>query len=362
MQPQTRQYVLGLALAVLLSVPCSAQPAYTPPSSGAPVITGYGGIFAERTPSEKALEPEIAPIFIIPFGDRWLVEAELELGADIAEEDGERETEWEKALEYAQVDFIASDYATVVFGRFLTPFGIYNERLHPGWIRNLPLDPIVTAFELNSTNGAQIRGAIPAGPANFTYAVYAGGSSENSWIESARNAGGRGSLFFPSARLEIGGSYQRRTTDERVELYGADLIWQSASQPFDLRAEYVTTNGEGRGHWVEGAYRLRRIPFARKFFRNSQIVLRAEGFSAGDEDEMTELAAAARLQPVPNSGGGNLPEGGTRRISAGWNYWLHQNVRASVAYTRESSAGERENMWSAGLTYRFLIPTAKGAR
>ena len=42
---------------------------------------------------------------------------------------------------YLQADYIANKYVTVTMGRFLTPFGIFNERLYPIWIRSLQQDP-----------------------------------------------------------------------------------------------------------------------------------------------------------------------------------------------------------------------------
>ncbi len=48
-----------------------------------------------------------------------------------------------KNLDYAQVDYIANPYLTVTMGRFLTPFGIFNERLYPIWIRSLQQDPLI---------------------------------------------------------------------------------------------------------------------------------------------------------------------------------------------------------------------------
>jgi hypothetical protein len=48
-----------------------------------------------------------------------------------------------KNLDYAQVDYIANPYLTGTLGRFLTPFGIFNERLYPIWIRSLQQDPLI---------------------------------------------------------------------------------------------------------------------------------------------------------------------------------------------------------------------------
>ena len=38
-------------------------------------------------------------------------------------------------LSQAQLDFIATDWLTVVTGHFLSPMGFFNERVHPTWIK-----------------------------------------------------------------------------------------------------------------------------------------------------------------------------------------------------------------------------------
>ena len=60
----------------------------------------------------------------------------------------------EKEVDYAQVDFIANPYLTVTVGRFLTPFGIYNERLYPVWIRNLQSDPLILPIGTGPSNAS----------------------------------------------------------------------------------------------------------------------------------------------------------------------------------------------------------------
>ena len=47
-----------------------------------------------------------------------------------------------KHVDYAQVDYIANPYLTLTAGRFLTPFGIFNERLYPVWIHACSLIPL----------------------------------------------------------------------------------------------------------------------------------------------------------------------------------------------------------------------------
>ena len=38
---------------------------------------------------------------------------------------------------------VETPFVTVTVGRFLTPFGIFNERLYPVWIRFLQPDPLI---------------------------------------------------------------------------------------------------------------------------------------------------------------------------------------------------------------------------
>jgi hypothetical protein len=67
-----------------------------------------------------------------------------------------------KNLDYVQVDYIANPYLTVTLGRFLTPFGIFNERLYPIWIRSLQQGPLILPLSAESGDGAMLRGGVLA--------------------------------------------------------------------------------------------------------------------------------------------------------------------------------------------------------
>ena len=69
------------------------------------------------------------PGFHFQYKDLVIFEAELEMEI---EEDGETEFE----LEYSHFDILLHDYATLVVGKYLSPVGQFQERLHPG---NAPL-------------------------------------------------------------------------------------------------------------------------------------------------------------------------------------------------------------------------------
>src|SRR5262249_23148855 len=156
------------------------------------------------------------------------------------------------------LDWFLADKLTVVVGRFLTPFGIYNERLHPGWIRSLPEEPLAAVLEMSDSNGAMVRGG--AGVTDhlaINYAAYVSTPSARTGFLSNKSAGGRASVFLPGARLEIGGSYQRQLSDN-VNGYGMDVMWHPTAIPLDLRGEAARNVTLGSGYWVEGVYHLGR--------------------------------------------------------------------------------------------------------
>src|SRR5262249_51485720 len=127
-----------------------------------PVITGGIALNTTFEPNETVMNPVIAPIFLVPLGRRALIESEFEVESDIVHTNGDFEpVVVEKGLEYAQLDFLASKYLTVVAGRYATPFNVYKERYDARWIRNLPAEPLIFPLEDTSGNGGMLRGAVP---------------------------------------------------------------------------------------------------------------------------------------------------------------------------------------------------------
>src|SRR5439155_5011250 len=171
-----RRFTLISAVILLVAFLANAQdgPQYKQPEGGAPLLTGFVGLGTDFQPGQQQVLPAIAPIVLIPVGDKWLIESELELEGTYTHATNQPwDHEWEKGFEYAQVDYLANRYLTVVGGRFLTPFGIYNERLHPGWVRNLQSSPYITGLEMSDSNGGMLRGGFPVGNfVNINYATF----------------------------------------------------------------------------------------------------------------------------------------------------------------------------------------------
>ena len=307
-----------------------------------PILTGSAGFITAFDGGEPHLAPIVSPVLIVPVGKRWLFESRATFESDMVQLPGAGgfHGKIEKAVDYAQLDFIANPYLTVTVGRFLTPFGIYNERLYPVWIRNLQPDPLILPIGIGpskASTGAMLRGGFKAHPQfNINYAVYFSALSTTRLLDSDRCAGGRVGIFVPKARLEIGGSFQHLLQDERSNAFGFHAIWQPAVLPLDIRSEYARSIG-GSGYWVESAYRLSQLPFLQDEFRRTQLVARLQQSFVGE---------------LPSD---SLPLVNTKQFEFGLNYYFIDGLKASSSYGRQFSSGGNKNVWTLGLTYRFLF-------
>ncbi len=173
-----------------------------------PVIIGGAGFITTFDGGEPHLGPLIAPVLLVPIGDRWLIESRATFEADMTQEPGSSSFHGQvlKSVDYLQLDFIANPYVTVTAGRFLTPFGIFNERLYPIWIRNLQTDPLILPIGTGpsqASTGAMVRGGFPAtSKFNINYTVYFSALSTVTLsnvtpLDSDRLVGGRAGIFIP---------------------------------------------------------------------------------------------------------------------------------------------------------------------
>ncbi len=102
------------------------------------VLAGYGSATYEGSLNEdypNDFSASVSPVLLYSMGGDLLFEAELEFGLS-----GELTT---TTLEYAQIDYMGLDNIQIVAGKFLLPFGVFGERLHPSWVNKLPSSPIL---------------------------------------------------------------------------------------------------------------------------------------------------------------------------------------------------------------------------
>ena len=157
----------------MLSSLASGQTADT--DKPVPILSGSIGTFSFVTAGQNLIDTQINPVLLVPLGDHWLIESRAEFEGQFQRPPGGGPYGGpvDKHVDYAQVDYIASPYLTVTAGRFLTPFGIFNERLYPVWIRSLQPDPLILPINTAPSDGFMFRGGFPVkSQANMNYAAY----------------------------------------------------------------------------------------------------------------------------------------------------------------------------------------------
>jgi len=314
-----------------------------------PLISGGIGFITNTNGGNTTYTPIIAPLLAAPIGDHILVESRATLLETYAPR-GDGQSGYKGSsflgLSYLQGDYMMNAHATLVAGYFLTPFGTYNERLTPIWIGNFESGPLVYGLGTMSTGssvGGMLRGSVLSTQhVSVDYAGYFSAASTNEQFGAQRSAGGRGDLYFPEARLEVGASFGRRLQDVHQNFEGTHLWWQPEKIPVKFRSEFA--HGEhSYGYWMESEFRLKRQEEDRSVIAGISPVLRWQ--------------QTFRTSPDATDG---LPSADTKRVDFALNYHFPHEIRINSSYSRQfSSTGDR-NIWATGIFYRFLFPTWRG--
>lgn len=306
----------------------SSEIEYLKPGNTSFLMRGYAHAGFEIIDDETSfVTGTFAPIFLWKQSDHILFEAEAEISYS--------ESGSSFALEYANISYILNDYLILRFGNFLTPFGIFGERLHPNWINRFPSNPLgfnhhnpVGPF---SEVGMELRGGAPLGKSRINYAIYlsngprltvdtsvdpliAGTSYQNFHDNNDNKAiGGRlGLLPLYDSSLELGFSGQyaklgdRNTGYEEVSslMYSADLTYVKNSISFirgsidlkgqwnyveedelqvtDLNANVTTINNDLNAYFIMLSYRPNLV--SSKVISRFELVARYSAFNVINED------------------------------------------------------------------------------
>lgn len=328
-------------LVALFSLTVQAQ-------STVPILSGGVGFVSTTSQGATSMQPIIAPVLTAPIGDRWLIESRADLRGFIAEQNGTSgpyQAQFFPTLEYAQVDFLASDHLTITAGRFLTPFNIFNERLTPIWIHKFIDAPIIVPIGTTEgySDGFMLKGSLMETDAyQVTYVAYFSTLSTINKLESQRSTGGRVSIFFPRQRLEMGASYGRLLQAQHMNFEGLFFLWQPPHAPLDIKSEYAHSP-RGQGYWLEAGARLAK-PAA---------------MYAG-WGRLEALGRVQQFQRLQSGSGDALPGLNTQRIDAGAQYHFPREVRLTATYGRQFTSTNARNIWEFGLTYRFLFAAWPG--
>lgn len=336
-----------VSIVCLFALPLFAQT--TDLERPVPVLTGNAGFITTQENGETTMVPQINPVLLLPLGDHWLVESRAEFEGEFERPAGATgfDGAFSKELDYLQADYIANPYLTVTVGRFLTPFGMYNERLYPIWIRDLQQVPLIFPIGTGSSDGLMLRGGFSLNSkVNLNYAGYFSTLSTIDKLDSDRNVGARFGFFLPGPRLEAGVSWQKSLQEDRKNSFGFHLAWQPPRVPLNIRSEYARSD-DGSGYWIESAYRLSQVPLWNHVMRRTELVARMQQFFTG---ENTGTATSDDEY--------DLPGGDVQQPDFGVNYYLRDGLKISGSYGRWW--GKKDwNTWEMGIAYRFVMPLGR---
>lgn len=321
------------------------------------LFTGYATAgFTDRGGENSSFDASFNPIFIWELNERLLFEGELELELTSTDEGDETETE----LEYANASYLVNDYVTVGAGKFLTPFGIFSERLHPAWINKLPDAPLAYGHDglaPTSSIGAYVRGGVPVGESmKGNYAFYLSNGPElntgddepeeagflhfnnNQDSDNNKAFGGRVGLL-PIPELEVGYSFQYSKvqpedfTEVDVVLHAVDVSYVRDSDALggviDARFEWVWSDVDDATYDADGS-----LGFGPTRFNNSRdggYVQLAYRPSKNSNKIIKKLEGVVRYDWLNNPDG--APESfDEERYTLGLNYWLTPSTVVKTAY------------------------------
>ena len=308
-----------------------------------PALTGGAGYIHNVNGGVTTLQPQIAPVLLLPFGSHVLFESRATFFGFFQREN-QTTGPWKgkvfNSVDYAQLNWLANTHVMGSGGKYLLPFGLYSERLEPVWIHNLQDAPVTASIGTRTTGaglGPMLRGVAVQRPGwSIQYTGYFSARSNTEQFQAARTAGMDASVFFPRLRFEAGTSYQRFLQQHQVNSVATYISWQPRAVPVDLKAEGDYTHF-GRGYWIEAAYLFQDLPIP-QLFRRTQIVGRIQQF-------------------FPLNGGGNGLSGvASTRFDFGLNYYFRDDLRFVSSYGRSFSSPGNANVWNVGVTYRFMFP------
>jgi hypothetical protein len=315
--------------------------------------------------------PDLAPFLLLQLNDRFLLEFDFDINnSGIA------------GVGTAQVDWILTDWLTLVTGRYITPIGYFSERLSHEWINLLPDVPLMfrQVSPLISTDGIQLRGAAYLGcsPIKLEYSLYGGNglraaappASLNDVANllnitggpdetDAKALGGRLGFWLPEWGLTGGvsayfnGRYSSAAADQ-FNLWQLDLGYRQGD--WDLRFEYADTfqqstsyignNIHRRGFYAQVGYRPRHLEHP--FLQNLELVFRySRVWFQGIDPTLLDPTTFDNPVDVPVN---------RDQYTVGVNYYFYPSMALRLAYEINHEFGNvdlHDNVFLGQLIWAF---------
>ncbi len=338
-------------------------------------LAGYadaGLTFNDGPGSDTFASGKFNPMFHFQYKDLVLFEGELEFTTD---SEGATEVE----LEYAQFDVFLHDNATLVVGKYLSPVGQFQERLHPSWINKLADAPAGFGHDgVQPANdiGAQLRGGIPLGSTVLTYVLAVGNGPrmgheggiemEASGSDDNGNKAVSGRVgFFPIPSLEVGASFMAAKVDglegpmgpaptqADFFLWGVDAAFTHGE--WDARFEYLNGERDSLFSAADAGGDVELLPTLNLEAWYAQLAYRLSGVSS--HPVLKNIEPVVRYGEYTITGSDELrDENAENRLNLGLNYWLAPSIvaKGGVEWRDFKAAGKKsETLYQFQFAYGF---------
>ncbi|PCJ31815.1 MAG: hypothetical protein COA93_10315 [Alphaproteobacteria bacterium] len=292
------------------------------------------------------------PMFHFQYEDWLLFEGELQI---VTNEAGETIID----VEFSQLDFMLHDNITLVVGKYLSPIGQFQERLHPSWINrsmNAPTGFGHGGVQPANEVGVMLRGGVTlTDEVTFRYALSAGNGPrfghDDDELElegigadndSSKALGGRLALVHKSS-LELGFSYLNSGVNSQAgllpdgdmalarkgdyRLWGADMAYTKGS--WDIRAEYLNAKNSPSGGTVAGGFE--EVNWEAWY---TQLAYRLSGLL--DNPALGKLEPVIRYGEFRTNVGDELQLSAEKRWNIGINYWLSSSIVVKTGIERRN--------------------------
>jgi hypothetical protein len=360
---------------IIFAVNVFAQDAIQTPAQETPksadtkfLMTGFG--FAGFTLMDKENSnfgpAGLNPIFLWKQSEHIFFESELA----IALADGTVKFD----LEYATLHYKLCNYLEVAAGKFLSPFGIFNERVHPSWVNKLADNPLGFNHDAGAMVGpmaeigAEVSGGAQTGQGKINYAAYVtNGPSliadpENPMMSGMlmyenvsdnndnKAIGGRiGYLPFPNSSVEIGISGQVAKPGDNNSIY-KDINAQmgAVDVSFIHKLDFIKSNLD-----IKAQFNMVNVDKAVKYPVDTTMMgadstfdnkSQAYFFQAGIRPAFVENKFLRNVELAARYSSLTLPEkamwgGDYNQITIGVNYWMSWHSVLKLDYQVNNRKG-----------------------
>lgn len=338
-------------------------------------LAGYADVGFEAVSganNDSFISGKFNPVFHYQYKDWLIFESELQIQTT---PDGETNID----VEYSQLDFLVHDNLTLVVGKYLSPIGQFQERLHPSWINrsmNAPAGFGHGGVQPTSEIGIMARGGIQASEDfTFTYSLSLGngprfGHDEDELElegigkdnDSSKAFGGRLAIVHESS-LEFGFSFMDSGINDQgglqpdgdilparkgdYRLWGADMAY--AKGAWDVRAEYLNAKNSPSGGMTAGGFE--EVTWESWY---TQVAYRLSGIS--DNPTVGKMEPVLRYGEFRTKVGDELQFSAEKRWNIGINYWVAPTVVVKTGLERRDyilASRADETRYKVQLSYGF---------